>query len=134
MGRGEPGQVARQLEVWLIKRQQYLDAYLEGRYQSQTGHDALPGHDQVAHPRPDRLIADRRCKMIKARTKAAGLPENLSPHSLRGTGITNYLENGGSLGTAQRIAAHGDPRTTKLYDRRGDRVERGEIERIRFGG
>lgn len=71
-------------------------------------------------------------KMIKARAKAAGLSDTLSPHSLRGTGITNYLENGGSLEVAQRIAAHSDPRTTKLYDRRGDKVERGEIERIRF--
>lgn len=71
-------------------------------------------------------------KMIKVRARAAGLPDTLSPHSLRGTGITNYLENGGSLEMAQRIAAHSDPRTTKLYDRRSDKVERGEIERIRF--
>lgn len=71
-------------------------------------------------------------KMVKARARAAGLPDTLSPHSMRGTGITNYLENGGSLEVAQQIAAHSDPRTTKLYDRRGMRVQRSEIERIRF--
>jgi integrase/recombinase XerD len=32
----------------------------------------------------------------------------------RATGITNYLENGGTLEVAQRIAGHADNRTTKL--------------------
>lgn len=113
--------------------QRYLDAYLEAAgiesekdtplFRAMTKSRTLA---QTGFSRSDA------CKMIKARAKAAGLPESLSPHSLRGTGITNYLENGGSLEVAQRIAAHSDPRTTKLYDRRGDRVERGEIERIRF--
>jgi hypothetical protein len=43
-------------------------------------------------------------------------------HSFRVTGITNYLENGGTLEVAQRIAGHADSRTTKLYDRRGQEV------------
>jgi integrase/recombinase XerD len=38
------------------------------------------------------------------------------------TGITNYLENGGTLDLAQRIAGYADSRTTKLYDRRGQKV------------
>jgi integrase/recombinase XerD len=37
-------------------------------------------------------------------------------------GITNFLENGGTLEVAQRIAGRADSRTTKLYDRRGQRV------------
>ena len=41
-----------------------------------------------------------------------------------------YLENGGSLETAQAIAAHESPRTTKLYDRTGDTLSLDEIERI----
>ena len=36
------------------------------------------------------------------------------------TGITAYLEGGGSLEHAQQIAAHESPRTTKLYDRTSD--------------
>jgi hypothetical protein len=47
------------------------------------------------------------------------LAGDYSPHSFRATGITNYLENGGTLEVAQRIAGHADSRTTKLYDRRG---------------
>ncbi len=52
-----------------------------------------------------------------------------SPHSFRATGITNYLENGGSLEVAQRIAGHADSRTTKLDDRRGQKVLLEDMER-----
>ena len=41
-----------------------------------------------------------------------------------------YLENGGTLEHAQRIAAHESPHTTKLYDRATDQVSLDEIERI----
>jgi integrase/recombinase XerD len=60
--------------------------------------------------------------MLKRRLKQAGLPAHYSPHSFRATGITNFLENDGTLEAAQRIAGHADGRTTKLYDRRGQKV------------
>lgn len=68
--------------------------------------------------------------MIKRRAKEAGLPENICCHTFRATGITTYLENGGSVEHAQQIAAHESPRTTKLYDRRNDQISLDEIERI----
>jgi len=42
--------------------------------------------------------------MLKRRLKQAGLPAHYSPHSFRATGITNFLENDGTLEAAQRIA------------------------------
>ena len=51
-------------------------------------------------------------------------------HSFRGTGITNYLVNGGKLETAQKMAGHSDPRTTKIYDRRNDTLTLDEVEKI----
>ncbi len=42
------------------------------------------------------------------------------------------LERGGAIEDAQRIAFHADPRTRKLYDRRGKKFERDEIQRLRF--
>jgi integrase len=51
-------------------------------------------------------------------------------HTFRATGITAYLENGGSLENAQAMAAHESPRTTKLYDRTGDEITLDEVERI----
>ena len=60
--------------------------------------------------------------LLKRRLRDAGIVGDYSPHSFRATGITNYLENGGTLEVAQRIAGHADSRTTKLYDRRGQKV------------
>jgi hypothetical protein len=48
----------------------------------------------------------------------------------RGTGITDFLENDGSLEVAQRIAGHADSRTAKVYDRRGQKVLLEDMERI----
>src|SRR6202162_1915450 len=64
--------------------------------------------------------------------KRAGLPAHYSPHFFRATGITNFLENDGTLEAAQRIAGHADSRTTKLYDRRGQKVLLEDMERIRY--
>jgi integrase/recombinase XerD len=69
-------------------------------------------------------------RMVKRRARAAGLSEKISCHTFRATGITAYLENGGTIENAQAIAAHESPRTTKLYDRTGDEITLDEIERI----
>jgi site-specific recombinase XerD len=70
--------------------------------------------------------------MIKRRARQAGLPEGISCHTFRATGITNYLENGGTIEKAQQIAAHESPRTTKLYDRTNDQLTLDEIEKIQI--
>ena len=70
--------------------------------------------------------------MIRRRAAEAGITTRLGSHSMRGTGITAYLVNGGTLDAAQRMAGHSDPRTTKLYDRRGDHVSLDDVERIAF--
>lgn len=71
-------------------------------------------------------------RIIKRRARRAGLGADICNHSCRATGITAYLSNGGQLETAQRIAGHADPRTTRLYDRRGTDLNQDEIEKIRF--
>ncbi len=69
-------------------------------------------------------------RMVKRRAKAAGLPKATCCHTFRATGITAYLDNGGTIENAQAIAAHESPRTTKLYDRTSDEITLDEIERI----
>ncbi len=69
-------------------------------------------------------------RMIKRRAEAAGLPATTCCHTFRATGITAYLENGGTIENAQAIAAHESPRTTKLYDRTCDEITLDEVERI----
>jgi integrase/recombinase XerD len=69
-------------------------------------------------------------RMIYRRAQAAGLEAHASCHTFRATGITAYLENGGTIEKAQQIAAHESPRTTKLYDRTSNELTLDEIERI----
>ena len=45
-------------------------------------------------------------RMIKRRASRPDLDTTVCCHTFRATGITAYLENGGSLEHAQRIAAH----------------------------
>ncbi|MGO9268443.1 MAG: tyrosine-type recombinase/integrase [Candidatus Binataceae bacterium] len=70
--------------------------------------------------------------MIKRRAKVAALPYSTCCHTFRATGITTYLENGGTLEHAQTIANHESPRTTKLYDRTREELSFDEVARIKF--
>ncbi len=69
-------------------------------------------------------------RMIKRRAMAAALPYSTCCHTFRATGITAYLENGGTIENAQAIANHESPRTNKLYDRTSDEITLDEVERI----
>jgi integrase len=62
--------------------------------------------------------------------KAIGLPDSVCNHTSRTTGITVYLENGGSIEHAQQIANHESPKATKLYDRASDQITLHEVARI----
>jgi site-specific recombinase XerD len=69
-------------------------------------------------------------RMIQRRAKAAGIETRIGNHTFLATGITAYLKNGGTLEHAQQIANHASPRTTKLYDRRSDKISLDEVEKI----
>lgn len=69
-------------------------------------------------------------RMIRRRAADAGIKAAIGNHTFRGTGITNFLENGGKIEDAQKMAGHADTRTTKLYDRREHSIHRGEVEKI----
>jgi len=116
------------------KADEYLEAYLEAAkikdqpktplFRSTRGRTA-----QLTEKALTRVDAFR---IVQRRAKQVGLLGRICNHSFRATGITVYLENGGELETAARIAAHESPRTTKLYDRTADNITLEEIERIRF--
>ena len=69
-------------------------------------------------------------RMIRRRANDAGLSPDICCHTFRATGITAYLDNGGTPEKAQLMAAHESPCTTKLYDRTGDEITLDEVERI----
>ena len=113
---------------------EYVDTYLGASDEGSAGRDAplfrvVESGGRLGQRGLSRIHALR---MVKRRAKAAGLSEEISPHSFRATGITEYLRGGGDRDTAARIAGHESTRTTRLYDRRDDEVTLDEIERIRI--
>src|ERR1035438_7822470 len=69
---------------------------------------------------PHRMTQQDGYRLIERYAKRAGIKTRIGNHSLRATGITDYLKSDGSLSEARKMANHADTRTTQLYDRRAD--------------
>ena len=109
----------------------YLDAYLDAAgIRDGKKSPLFRSFDQKKRITERAMTRTDVLRMVKRRARAAGLPSSTSCHTFRATGITAYLENGGTIENAQAIAAHESPRTTKLYDRTGDEITLDEVERI----
>ena len=111
--------------------EEYLGAYIEaagiaGEKSTPLWRSMPPGGAFS----PNRMSRVDVFRMVRRRVRRAGLGVTANCHSLRVTGITAYLSNGGSVENARAIAAHESPRTTRLYDRTGDQITLDEIERI----
>ena len=112
--------------------EQYLDEYLDAAKIKDDPNGSLfrtfggKGRAMTENP----MLQTYAWQMIRRRAKAAGIYAPLCNHSFRGTGITTYLQNGGTLEKAQQMAAHESPRTTKLYDRSDDEISLDEIEKV----
>jgi integrase/recombinase XerD len=112
--------------------EEYLDAYLkaagiDGDVKTPLFRTTYRKTGQLTE---NRMTPNDALRMIKRRAKVADLPVTTCCHTFRATGITAYLENGGTIENAQAIASHESPRTTKLYDRTSDEITLDEIERI----
>jgi hypothetical protein len=53
-------------------------------------------------------------------------------HTIRATGITTYLKNGGTIEGVANMPFHASTRTTQLYGRRPDEVTLDEVEKIQI--
>jgi site-specific recombinase XerD len=114
------------------KLEQFIDEYLDAAGIREAGKTPL---FRSAAGKTGRLTDNAMHRvdayqMIRRRTTEAGFKIRLGCHVFRATGITAYLEKGGTLENAQLMAAHESPRTTKLYDRTGDEITLDEVERI----
>ena len=115
------------------KAEEYLDAYINGAdIGDQVKGPIFRTVDNKRQLTTNRMSRVDVLRMIKRRAWRAGLKTRVCCHTMRATGITAYLENGGSLEHAQRIANHESARTTKLYDRTSDTPSLDEIEKIRI--
>jgi site-specific recombinase XerD len=111
--------------------EEYLDAYIDAAGIWDEKKTALfRSVDRHRQLTPNPMTRTDVLRMVKRRALEAGLPSSTCCHTFRATGITAYLENGGTIENAQAIAAHESPRTTKLYDRTSDEITLDEVERI----
>jgi len=112
----------------------YLDAYTEAAGLEDEPSSPLFRSVRKAQLTERSISRTDALLMVKRRARKAGLPpalcSRISNHTFRATGITAYLEAGGTIENAQKIAAHESPRTTKLYDRTSVELTLDEIERI----
>jgi integrase/recombinase XerD len=72
-------------------------------------------------------------KLVEKRAETSGILKRVCCHSFRATGVTEYMNSGGTIEIAQRIAGHTSPSTTRIYDRSGGPTDPEEIERVRIG-
>ena len=114
------------------KAEEFVDAYIEaaGLKDQKNGPIFRTALGKSKRLSPKRMTRHAALKMVQRRAKAAGIATAICCHSFRATGITNYLEHGGTLEKAQQMAAHESPKTTKLYDRTADAITLDEVERI----
>jgi integrase len=112
----------------------YLDAYLQAS--GIAGEPKTPlfrsANRKWGKLTGNALRRNNALDMVKRRATDAGFPRRICNHTFRATGITAYLEEGGTIEKAQAIDFHESPKTTKLYDRTSDAINLDEIERIRI--
>jgi site-specific recombinase XerD len=110
----------------------YLDEYITaaGIKEDMDGYlfRSVGSRSKELSPRP--MSRTDVLKMVKRRAEQLGIRTPIRCHSFRATGVTNYLENGGQLDHAQTMCGHSSAKTTKVYDRREQRIRRAEVERI----
>jgi integrase len=105
----------------------YIDAGIRDDGKSPLFRSAAGRTGELAAKPMNRVDAYR---MIQRRAAELGMRIKVGCHTFRATGITAYLESGGTQENAQAMAAHESPRTTKLYDHTGDEITLDEVERI----
>jgi integrase/recombinase XerD len=114
------------------KLEEYLDAYIaaagvEGDNKGPLFRSAIGRTGKLSDRPMSRVDA---WYMVRRRAADAGVDAPISNHSFRAIGLTDYMENGGDITIAQRMAGHANIKTTQVYDRREDDVSFSEIERV----
>lgn len=102
------------------KLEHYLDEYIAAAGIAADKEGPLFPTTGRSTGKPHRMTQQDGYRMIERYAKRAGITTRIGNHSLRATGITDYLKSDGSLSEARKMANHADTRTTQLYDRRAD--------------
>lgn len=112
------------------KLEAYLDEYLAAEGIGKDTDGPLFRTTGRSTGTPHRMTQQDAYRMIQRHAQRAGIKTRIGNHSMRATGITDYLKSDGSLAEARKMASHADTRTTQLYDRRGDTASLDEYGKV----
>ena len=116
----------------ISKLEMFLDEYIAAAGIQDDKDDPLFRTTGRFTGTPHRMTQQDGYRMIQRRARNAGIKTRIGNHSMRATGITDYLKSEGTLERAQIMAAHSSPRTTKLYDRRNEDASVSEYEKVKI--
>lgn len=112
------------------KLETYLDEYLAAAGIANDKEGPLFRTTGRSTGTPHRMTQQDGYRLIERWAKQAGIRTRIGNHSMRATGITDYLKSDGSLSEARKMANHADTRTTQLYDRRGEAASLDEYGKV----
>jgi integrase/recombinase XerD len=107
--------------------QRYLSEYLRRRRDPEPAlfvHTRPGKHLEPEAPRLGRLTPRAIQQMVRKRSIQAGIPERLTPHSLRHGFAVDLLRGGADLRTVQDLLGHRTVTTTQIYTRLTNRTLR----------
>lgn len=112
------------------KLETYLDEYLAAAGIAGDVNGLLFRTTGRSTGTPHRMTQQDAYRLIQRYARLAGIKTRIGNHSMRATGITDYLKHEGSLSEARKMANHADTRTTQLYDRRGEAASLDEYTKV----
>lgn len=93
-----------------------LQAYIAEERASYRGASGFPGDEPLfTNPGGGRLTTRSVQTTVRKLARAAGLPEDVTPHTLRHSFATHLLDGGADLKSVQQLLGHEDLATTQIY-------------------
>jgi len=115
-GKGDRERIVPFGETAADALQEYLPSRAALRHRAVRGGGGdEPGEPLFVNARGGRLTTRSMARLLKRRLRAAGLPEEISPHALRHTFATHLLQAGADLRAIQELLGHASLSTTQKY-------------------